>query len=84
MPYNPIAYRIRQSMQAADRKLADADRLLGEAIAQVRAEAPGPAKDALIQLTRSINGAISAVVAAQSLEFALNHPHIRIIRDEKP
>lgn len=81
LPYDPIAYRLAQSMRGANAKLDELSSLIDEAEQFVRLGATGPAKDVLLRMSRSLNGAISAVVYAQALEFVHKHPHVRIDRD---
>jgi len=81
LPYDPIAYRLAQSLRGADTKLDEMASLVDEAAQFIRHGATGGAKDVLLRMSRALNGAISAVVYAQALEFVGNHPHIKIDRD---
>lgn len=83
MPFNPIAYRKEQAFRGADkhtRKVLDLQSLLDQAL---RSRDAGVLKGVLLEISHSINCALSCAICAQALEFVERNPHVRIIPPEE-
>ena len=82
MEYHPLKYRFEQTMRSAEDHIQEFRDLQSALETATRARRPGVAKDILLQMKRSLGSALSCFVYAQGVQYGIDHPHMRVVRDE--